>query len=569
MIDKYRKKRIYIIYFFFLFNFFFLATRLIYLQFLRAPSLVHFARNQYQMYIPLQPVRGTIFDRNTKPLALNLPIDSVFADPKEVENPLHSASVLSGLIGLDKKTILDKFAQDKSFVWLARHVDKDLAQRIKSLSLKGIYLIQESKRNYPQGKNASTLLGFCGIDNQGLEGLELFYDQDLKGRPGYTLSSKDAKRRRLFFLDYDYLPPVDGYDLILSIDSVIQHIAERELEKEVKDAHALAGSVVVMDPATGEILAMANYPNFDPNHYQDYGKNNMRNRAITDMFEPGSTFKIITASAALEQSAVDLGDRFFCENGSYNMKTHVLHDHRPHGWLTFREIIELSSNIGTVKVAQKLGLSSLYRYIHLFGVGKKTGVDLPGEAAGFIRPLNQVSKTSIGAVPIGQEIMVNALQLTTAISVIANGGSLMRPFIVKEIRDKKGVPIKTFSSFKVRDVISPQTARKMKDILIGVVETGTGQRAGVENYQAAGKTGTAQKVENGSYSHNKFTASFIGFIPAEHPELAIGVILDEPHPYYYGGVVCAPVFKNIAADALQYLDSVAEDLKFADIQHLN
>jgi len=517
------------------------------------------------MRIPLEPTRGTVFDRNLKPFTVNLSIDSVSANPKEIKNPFYTANVISEVLGVDKKVILGRFAQNKYFVWLIRHVDRNLAQRVKALSLKGVYLIQETKRNYPQGRSASTLLGFCGIDNQGLEGLELYYENQLKGRPGYSLSVKDAKKRRLFFLDYDYLPAIDGYDLILTIDAVIQHIAERELEKAVKDTHALGGSVVVIDPATGEVLALANNPNFDPNNYDGVSKNNMRNRAITDMFEPGSSFKIITASAALEKGCVDLKDRFFCENGAYNMKTHVLHDHMPHGWLTFEEVIEVSSNIGTVKVAQKLGLDALYRYIHLFGIGKKTGVDLPGEVSGFIRPLGQVSKTSIGAVPIGQEVMVNALQLTMAVAVIANGGVLMRPYIVKEIRDKKGVSIKLFAPLKIRDVVSPVTAGKMKKILTGVVEEGTGKKADVDNYQAAGKTGTGQKVENGIYSHNKFTASFVGFIPVENPRLAIGVVLDEPHPYY-GGVVCAPVFKNVATDAIEYLNSLSQDLQFANAQ---
>ncbi len=562
--DRYKKKRIYVIYFCILFNLFFLSLRLIYLQIFRAPSLTHFAQKQYQMYIPLEPARGTIFDRNMRPLAINLTIDSLFSNPREIENPLYTAEVLSEVSGLEKRMLLDKFAQDKSFVWLSRHIDKDIAERIKSLSLQGIHLIKETKRNYPQARNASTILGFCGIDNQGLEGLELYCDAQLKGRPGYLLSSKDAKRRRLFFLDYDHLPPIDGYDVVLSIDSVIQNIAERELEKAVKATRALGGSVVVVYPSTGEILAMANYPNFDPNNFEAHSRDAFRNRAVTDMFEPGSTFKIITASAALEEGIVSPQDRFFCENGSYNMKTHILRDHTPHGWLTFREIIEVSSNIGTVKVAQKAGLETLYRYARLFGLGRKSGVDLPGEAGGFIRPLNRLSKTSIGAIPIGQEIMVNALQLTLAASVIANGGILVRPYIIKEIRDKKGISIKTFSPVRIRTVISAQTVEKMKQILIGVVKSGTGKRADVDKYQAAGKTGTAQKVENGVYSHSKFTSSFIGFIPVDNPVLAIGIVLDEPRPYY-GGVVCAPVFKNVAADALQYLDSLSQDIKFANI----
>ncbi|MGE4357456.1 MAG: peptidoglycan D,D-transpeptidase FtsI family protein [Candidatus Omnitrophota bacterium] len=515
------------------------------------------------MYIPLKPRRGTIFDRNFKPFALNLSVDSVFANPKEIEEPYSTIEKLSRILHIDKDIISEKLSRDKYFVWIARRISKDTAEALRKLSLKGIYLVKETKRYYPQLNNGSTVIGFCDIDNNGIEGIELYYDKHLKGRPGFVLSNKDAKRRRIFFLDYDYLPPVDGYDLILTIDSVIQHIAERELEKAVKNTKAQGGSVVVISPYTGEILAMANYPNFNPNNPGIFSKENLRNRAIVDMFEPGSSFKIITASAALEEKVTTLKERFFCEKGSYNLGTHILHDHQPHGWLTFEEVIGFSSNIGTVKVAQKLGLDRLYPYIYAFGLGRKTGVDLPGEAEGFIRPLNKLSKTSIGAIPIGQEIMTTALQLVMAMGVIANGGYLMKPYIVKEIRDSKGVVLFTSSPTKIREVISPTTARLMTQILKGVVEYGTGKRAFVEEYLSAGKTGTAQKVENGVYSHRKFVSSFVGFTPLENPRLVIGVVLDEPYPYY-GGVVCAPVFRNIAIDSLKYLDSLSVDLKFAE-----
>lgn len=563
MIEYRRKKNIYLIYFFILLGFAFLSFRLVYLHIFYAPHLRKFASKQYLMRIPLEAKRGTIFDRNLKPLAFNLPIDSVFANPKEIEDYIYAAQRLSQVLSLDKENILERLLQDKFFVWIARHIDEEKAKAIEKLSLKGIYLIKETKRFYPLANDGSTVLGFCDIDNDGLEGIELYYNDKLKGRPGYILSNKDAKRRRIFFLDYDYLPPVDGCDLILTLDSVIQRIAERELEKAVKSTKALGGSVVVVNPHTGEIIAMANYPNFNPNKYEKFDKNNFRNRAITDMFEPGSSFKIITASAALEEGVVHLKDKIFCENGTYSLKTHILHDHQPHGWLTFEEVIGYSSNIGTVKIAQKLSLEKLYPYIYAFGLGKKTGIDLPGEIEGFIRPINKLSKTSIGAIPIGQEILVTALQLVMAMCVIANGGYLMKPYVVKEIRNNKGIPLYIFSPTIIRRTISPSTVEMMTRVLKGVVEYGTGKKAFVEEYLSAGKTGTAQKVENGVYSHRKFVSSFVGFVPLENPKLVIGVILDEPFPYY-GGVVCAPVFKKIAFESLRYLDSLVWDMEIAE-----
>jgi cell division protein FtsI (penicillin-binding protein 3) len=342
--------------------------------------------------------------------------------------------------------------------------------------------------------------------------------------------------------------------VVLTLDEVIQFIAERELDKAYKSYHAKSAIIIVMDPHTGAILALANRPTFDLNGHKKAERDQIRNRSICDLFEPGSVFKIVTASAALQEQKVAEADRFFCENGTYRVANHILHDHQPHGWLTFREVIEQSSNIGTTKVAQILGPDIIYQYVRNFGFGSKTGIDLPGEIAGMIKQPRFWSKTSIGAVPIGQEVGVTALQLASAISVIANGGQLMKPYIVKEIRDKYGETIRQVQPVIVRNAISVDTAARVKKILTTAVENGTGKLAKIQGFTAAGKTGTAQKLEaNGAYSHNKFVASFIGFAPAEDPVIAIAVVVDEPHPYYFGGVVAAPVFKNVATDVLRYL----------------
>jgi cell division protein FtsI/penicillin-binding protein 2 len=544
-------------------------ARLFYIQFFKSSYLRGIARKQQSLFVELEPRRGTIYDASLKPQAVNIAVDSVYAAPNEIKNanlyPL--IRQLSGILGLDEGFLKERLSRKKSFVWLKRKITPAESESLKKLNPKGIYFIKESKRCYPNMYLAAQAIGFAGLDNLGLEGLEMRYNRYLKGERGLALFLRDARQKRLDLWE-KMIPPRDGYNPVLTIDEVIQYIAERELDKAYKKWHALGASIIVMNPHTGEILALANRPTFDLNEYTQANKDQIRDRAICDMFEPGSVFKIVTASAALEEKKVSEEDKFFCENGSYVVAGHTLHDHTAHGWLTFREVIGQSSNIGTTKVAQILGPQIVYHYARLFGFAAKTGVDLPGEISGSLKEPRFWSKVSIGAVPIGQEVGVTALQLAAAISVIANGGQLMRPFIVKEIRDKQGQTLKKFSPALVRKVISLETAARMRKILTGVVETGTGKAAQVQGFSAAGKTGTAQKLEpNGAYSHDQFVGSFIGFAPAEDPLIAIVVTLDEPHPAYFGGTVAAPVFKNVAEDVLRYLKSSApqqEVLAFYD-----
>ena len=530
-------------------------ARLFFIQFFRSSYLKGIAKKQYNLFVELEHKRGAIYDSNLKPQANNISTDSLFAEPLEISDKDKETIIrkLLPILNVDYAYLKDRLYRKKSFVWLARKIAPWQVEAIKKLDIKGIGFIKESKRCYPNGYLASHLIGFAGLDNKGLEGVELHYDKYLKGEPGWTLFLRDARQKKLDLYEKIVLPK-DGYDLVLTVDEVIQYIAERELDNVYKNYHAKGANIVVMDPHTGAILALANRPTFDLNDYASASKENTRNRSVCDLFEPGSVFKIVTASAALEEKKVVQKDKFFCENGSYRVASHILHDHRPHGWLTFREVIEQSSNIGTTKVAQILGQDILNRYIRLFGFGSRLGVDFPGEIAGMIKEPRLWSKVSIGAVPIGQEVGVTALQLATAISVIANGGNLMRPYIVNEIRDERGETIKKFTHTLIRKVISLDTAAQMREILAGVVENGTGKLAKVPGFVVAGKTGTAQKLEpNGAYSHNKFIASFIGFAPVDDPVIAIAVVIDEPRPYYFGGVVAAPVFKNVASDTLRYL----------------
>jgi cell division protein FtsI (penicillin-binding protein 3) len=527
--------------------------RLLFIQFFRANYLTAIARKQHNKLMELEPRRGTIYDCNLKAQAFNMSMDSLYAEPNIIKNKDQVAEELSAVLGPDRQYFRERLNRDKAFIWLERKLTPEKSEKVKKFGIKGLGFIKETKRIYPNSYLGSHIIGFSGMDNIGLEGIERSYDGYLRGTPGWAIFLRDARMRKLDIWEKMVLPQ-DGLDVVLTVDEVIQYIAERELEKAFCDFHAKGASIVVMDPYTGRILAMANRPTYDLNDRSGVNKDAMRNRAICDLFEPGSVFKIVTASAALEEKKVSENDVFFCENGAYRVGGRILHDHTSHGNLTFRQVIEESSNIGTVKVAQILGPDTLYRYIKAFGFGNKTGIDLAGEISGIIRPPRLWSKTSITAVPMGQEVGVTALQLASAISVIANGGQLMKPYIIDSIRDNQGTVIKQNKPVFVRKVISVDTAMRIKKILTGVVEEGTGRLGKVQGFSAAGKTGTAQKLEpNGSYSHNKFVASFIGFAPAEDPLLVIVVMVDEPHPSYFGGVVAAPVFKKVAGDVIRYL----------------
>ncbi|MDO8662051.1 MAG: penicillin-binding transpeptidase domain-containing protein [Candidatus Omnitrophota bacterium] len=542
----------------FLFVLFFLILcigRLLYIQFFNSAYLADIARKQHNFFVELEPLRGVIYDTNFKPQTLNLPADSLYASPNNIKDNDKERIIrsLSSILNFNPDYLRDRLNRKKSFVWIARKITPEQAQAVKKLNIKGLGFLRESKRSYPNTYLASQIIGFAGLDNTGLEGIELYLDKYLRGEPGWAIYLRDARQKRLDIWEKMVLPK-DGDDIVLTIDQVIQYIAERELDKAFKEFHAKGASIIVLDPHTGRILALANRPSYDLNEHSNVSKDEKRNRAICDLFEPGSVFKIVTASAALEEKRVTEEDRFFCENGSYRVANHILHDHTPHGWLTFREVIEESSNIGTTKIAQVLGSEIVYKYVRLFGFGSKLGIDLPGEISGMIKEPRYWSKTSIGAVPIGQEVGVTALQLASAFSVIANGGQLMKPYIIEEVRDKQGEVIRKAQPKLIRKVLSLDTAARMTKMLTGVVEEGTGKMAQIPGVTSAGKTGTAQKLDsNGAYSHNKFVASFVGFAPVEDPLVTIVVSLDEPHPSYYGGVVAAPVFSAVAGDVVRYL----------------
>ncbi len=514
------------------------------------------ADKQHNILLELKPRRGDILDRNLSRLAVDYKVSSVYAVPREIEAPARPAiaEALARTLDIGRGEVLRRLSLDKSFIWIAREVAREKAEAIKSLGIKGVCLVKEYKRFYPKSALASHVIGFAGIDDSGLEGLELVYDGYLQGSPGWRWTVRDAKRRALPSEDARLIPPAEGLDIVLTIDEVIQHIAERELEKVYAGYGAKSATIIVMDPHTGDVLAMANRPTFDLNAAASSEPGSRRNRAVTDMYEPGSVYKIVTASCAVEMGAVALEEEIFCENGEYRVGGHVLHDHRPYAELTFRQIVEKSSNIGVAKVAQDLGEEDIYRFSRLFGFGQPTGIDLPGEVGGVLRPVSQWSALSIASVPIGHELAVTSTQMICAMAAIANGGYLVKPRLVSRIINNNGDVIKSFSDARVRRVLSGETAHAMRDILKGAVDSGTGVNAGLRLYTVSGKTGTAQKLEeDGSYSHSKFIASFVGFAPAEEPVIAVLVTVDEPGPVYYGGSVAAPVFREAVGDILKYL----------------
>lgn len=534
--------------------------RLFDLGFFQREALLRIAKKQHNITIELEPKRGNILDRQGQILATTVKSPSVYAIPRLISKKRKPQVVnqLSQILGLDTRWLNRRLTRDKAFVWLKRKLTDEEAEAVLDLGNPNIAVQNEFKRFYPHSNELSHVIGFCNIDNQGMEGLELAYDTYLRGEKGLRQSKRDALGREVSALEDKFIPPVNGRDLVLHIDQFIQHTVERELDKSFTQWHAKGACAIVMDPATGHILAMANRPAFDANDYRASAVEARRNRCITDFYEPGSIFKVMTLSAALSEGKAKLDDSFFCENGTWHVSSRrVIHDVHPYGKLTFPEVLIKSSNIGTVKIARLIGEASLYRYIKLFGFGNISGVDLYGEVSGIVHPLNKWSKISITSVPYGQEVTATALQMVRALSVIANGGYLVRPQVVKEIRDEFGVVIKEENPPVKQRILDETIAGQMRDILVRAVEEGTGQNAKIKGVKVAGKTGTAQKLNaHGGYSHSNFISGFMGFAPAENPMLSMIVMVDDPHPSYYGGTVAAPVFKAAMEESLLHLGYV-------------
>jgi cell division protein FtsI/penicillin-binding protein 2 len=535
------------------FGFFAVVLRLTDLMVFNHRMYAERAKSQQVKSEDIQVRRGNIYDRKGRALAVNLELESLYCDPGEVTIDREGLQRLSRILGIGEKAIQAKFDQDKRFLWVDRKISPDAAGEIKKLNIKGIGFIPEAKRYYPKGELAAHVIGMVGLENQPLEGLELKYDKFLSTAGRKIYFARDASGKKL---SSGVELEARGNDLLLTVDEGLQYIAEKELEKAMARWKSVAASAIMMDPFTGEILALANRPGYDLNDVGRAGKNAIRNRAITDIYEPGSTFKVIVGTAALEEKLYNLDSRFDCSRGIIEVGGKGIRDAHRHGVLTFHEVIQKSSNVGSVMLGIKLGRDRIYRYSKLYGFGERTGIDLPGEVSGWIRHPDKWSATSIGAISIGQEVAVTPLQVLRAYAAIANGGFLVRPHLVSEIRTSEGQTV--FSSeVEKKRILSENTAALFKDILKTVVEEGgTATQAAVEGDHVAGKTGTAQLTDSrtGRYSKERYISSFVGFVPADNPKIAMIVVIYEPKGQIYGGVVAGPVFKNIADQALSYLN---------------
>lgn len=527
------------------------------------PRLKRLAERQYTSPVELAPVRGRVYDRRGNVLAQSVEVDSIYAEPPRFRDLPRDerrmvTSKLAKALGQPERTIAERLDSSRGFVWLARRVEPAVTRAVNALELEGIGSVKESKRFYPNVELAGHVLGFSGVDSEGLEGLEREYNEVLKSQAKRFERPRDARGRGYVPGDGLFVgAEEDGQELVLTLDQQVQYLAEAALRKGVLDTKAKGGFVIVQDPRTGEILAMAGQPTYNPNAFGKHRPDEWRNRAVTDVFEPGSTLKPLLIAAALDAGAIKQNDIFFCENGSLDVADVTIRDSKKDGWgwLDVSRILSVSSNIGMIKIGRLLGRDAYYDALQEFGLGAKSRIDLPGEAVGLIPPRKRWSSVTLASASFGHNVGVTGIQLTAAISAIANEGRLMKPFVVRRHLTQGGQAIRDIEPVEVRQVVSPATAAKVTAMMeMAASPDGTGLAAALSDYRVAGKTGTAQKVDpiSGGYSDARI-ASFVGFVPASKPRLTILVVVDEPKTSVYGGVVAAPIFREIADGALRYL----------------
>ena len=539
------------------FCFVLITGRMFQLQVLKKEQLYKLAAQQQHTQIPLLPKRGTIYDSRGNELAVSVEVDSVYADARKVVEVEKTVRELASILQIDRDELKKRLKSHRSFEWVQRKILPKEAEQIKALQLPGIAFLKENRRFYPNSQLAAHLVGFVGLDSKGLEGIEFQYDALLNGENQIWTANRDALGREIAMGKAPFEREDHYRNIVLTIDKPIQHVTETELGRGVEKWGAKGGMAIAMDPFTGKILALASSPSFNPNQFIQYRSKSWRNRPLSDAFEPGSLLKTFLAAAALEEQVVRPSDAFYCENGSYKVYDRTIHDHSKHGWLTFQQIIKFSSNIGASKVGEKMGKERLYRYLSAFGFGEKTRVGLPGETKGILHHPRYWSPVALDTISFGQGISVTGIQLVSALSGIANGGFLMKPYVVERITNEKGETVQSFKPETVRRVIAEETARKMTALLKGTTEKGgTGEGAIPAGYEVAGKTGTAQKADPllGGYSEDRYVSGFMGYAPADAPKLVLLVIVDEPQGNNYGGVVAAPIFKAIMEKALPNLN---------------
>lgn len=525
------------------------------IQILQGKALKKKAENTYVRRITIQGDRGLILDRNSNKLGASTEAPDITADPTQIANVRQAAGQLVQILGGSQAEIEKKLSQKRRFALLASRVPPHRADEVKKLNIVGIYIQDNSKRFYPNRSLAAQVVGFTGKDDHGLEGLEFSYNDFLEG---LTLKTEEYRDGQGTVLDTGKKKRegLKGSTIVLTLDKKIQFFSEQALEQAVKEHRGTSGMALVMQPATGELLAVAHYPEFNPNNYGDFSKKRYRNRAVADPFEPGSIMKVITVAAAIERG-MPATTIINCEKGRYRIGRSVIHDTHPYDYLTPGQIVKVSSNIGAAKIAQDVGPKAMHYYLSAFGFGTKTGINCSAESSGVLLPLNRWTNIDAVAMSFGQGMSVTALQLVSAVSAIANGGKLMKPMLVKKILSNSGEIIQDNKPCVIRQAISAKTAGIIKEMMSTVVEEdGTGTKAAIPGYRVCGKTSTAQKAdkETKSYSHSKFTAAFAGFAPFDNPALAILVVVDEPRQNHYGGIVAAPAFKDIMARSFNYLN---------------
>ncbi len=540
------------------------SFRLVYLQLLKHNEYTELAAEKHVYKQTIYAERGEIVDANGEVLAHNVPVETIVADATLLNNIEGATSLLSTALKMPASEVSEKLRAGRRYMIVKREVPETVAtalrDQLRAKNVRGIYFERDSARIYPNGSMLCHVIGFTDFEHRGIQGVESSMEQYLHGEDGYRcIEHNRAGQEIVLYRGLEHAPR-DGYQVHLTVDLNLQNIVENEIDAAMKEYRPAKATIILMRPQTGEILAMANRPNFDLNLRATAKPEQMKNRAVIDMMEPGSTFKIVTAAAALNEHKVKPDTTIFCENGAWTYGGRVLHDHKQFGELTVRDILIKSSNIGAAKLAMSVGEEKFYEYIRRFGFGERTGIELPGEISGMVHSPQTWSKISITRIPMGHEIGVTPLQMTTAMAAIANGGKLVTPRIVKSITERSGKTVTTFSPTVLRQVISSQTATMIGSALRGVVsDRGTAAAAAVPGFIIAGKTGTAQKVDpKGGYEHGKYVVSFIGYLPADHPEFVGLVVLDDAHTanpeLNYGGLVAGPIFARVAEKAARYLD---------------
>ena len=540
-----------------LFSWIGLSIRLFQVQVINAAKYRELGFKQAQAQIPIPAVRGNIYDKNSKPLSRNIIKYSFATYPTKISNSKNLANKLSDHFGRTAKYYNEKLNKNKNFTYLERNLNKEESKSILDDLPEGLIVERDSHRFYPNGNIAAQLIGYTDPDNLGLTGIEKQFNEYLTGTPGWVVRQLSGKGNSLPNNRLPSKAPVDGNNIQLTIDLDYQVVLQEELYRRINETEAQSGMGILINPQTGEILAMASLPDFDSNYPSKYSMEYHKNRVLTDQFEPGSTFKFVAAAAALKHQLVDLNEEFFCENGQFTFAGEIVNDHEDYGLLTFPQIIENSSNVGIIKIAERIGTKKLYRACRDFGFGMPTNISFSGESPGTLRHLTKWSGFSIASVSMGQEIAVTTLQLAMAYAAIANGGFLMKPLLVKQIIDSNGKSIYKESPEVLRKVSKPKVMKELTKMLTRVVETGTGTSAHLPGWSIAGKTGTAEKFIDGEYSKTKYISNFAGFFPSDNPQIVGVVVINEPkYGFHWGGIGAAPVFRRVVKRIINMDDSI-------------